>query len=33
VVTVPMVRGDELVGVIVIYRQEVRPFSEKQVEF
>jgi len=32
VVTVPMVRGDELVGVIVIYRQEVRPFSEKQVE-
>jgi len=29
---VPMVRGDELVGVIVIYRQEVRPFSEKQVE-
>src|SRR6516162_2946201 len=32
VVTVPMIRGDELVGVIVIYRQEVRPFSEKQVE-
>jgi len=28
---VPMIRGDELVGVIVIYRQEVRPFSEKQV--
>ncbi|MEA3109235.1 MAG: hypothetical protein QOI88_3840 [Gammaproteobacteria bacterium] len=28
---VPMLKS-ELVGVIVIYRQEVRPFSEKQIE-
>jgi GAF domain-containing protein len=27
-----MVREDEPVGAIVIYRQEVRPFSDKQVE-
>jgi class 3 adenylate cyclase len=26
-----MLRGDELVGVIGIYRQEVRPFTEKQI--
>jgi len=32
VVAVPMVREDEPVGAIVIYRQEVRPFSDKQVE-
>jgi GAF domain-containing protein len=31
-VVVPMVREDEAVGAIVIYRQEVRPFSDKQVE-
>jgi GAF domain-containing protein len=31
-ITVPMLREDELVGVIGIYRQEVRPFTEKQVE-
>ena len=31
VVAVPMLRGDELVGVIGIYRQEVRPFTEKQI--
>ena len=31
VVAVPMLRGDELVGVICIYRQEVRPFTEKQI--
>ena len=31
VVAVPMLRSDELVGVIGIYRQEVRPFTEKQI--
>ena len=31
VVAVPMLRNDELVGVIAIYRQEVRPFNEKQI--
>jgi GAF domain-containing protein len=30
-VTVPMLKENELVGGIVIYRQEVRPFSEKQI--
>ena len=29
---VPMLRQDELVGAFVIYRQEVRPFTEKQIE-
>jgi signal transduction histidine kinase len=29
---VPMVKEDALIGLIVIYRQEVRPFSEKQIE-
>jgi signal transduction histidine kinase len=29
---VPMLKDDQLIGVIVIYRQEVRPFSDKQVE-
>ena len=28
---VPMLRENELVGAIAIYRQEVRPFSDKQV--
>jgi GAF domain-containing protein len=31
-VGVPMLKNDEVVGVIAIYRQEVRPFSEKQIE-
>jgi signal transduction histidine kinase len=30
-VVVPMLKEDELVGTIVIYRQEVRPFTEKQI--
>src|SRR5262249_33393044 len=29
---VPMLKDGELVGAICIYRQEVRPFSEKQIE-
>ena len=29
---VPMLKDDVLVGTIVIYRREVRPFTEKQVE-
>jgi class 3 adenylate cyclase len=29
---VPMLKENELVGAIVIYRQEVRPFVEKQIE-
>ena len=29
---VPMLKDGELVGSIVIYRQQVRPFSDKQIE-
>ncbi|MEA2943651.1 MAG: hypothetical protein QOD09_4180, partial [Bradyrhizobium sp.] len=29
---VPMLKDTELVGAIIIYRQEVRPFSERQIE-
>ena len=31
-VAVPMFKESELVGAIIIYRQEVRPFSDKQIE-
>jgi GAF domain-containing protein len=31
-VDVPMLKDDELIGVIAIYRQEARPFTKKQVE-
>src|SRR5262249_58509006 len=29
---VPMLKENELIGAFAIYRQEVRPFTEKQVE-
>jgi two-component system, NtrC family, sensor kinase len=29
---VPMLKDNELIGAIVIYRQEVRPFTDKQIE-
>jgi GAF domain-containing protein len=27
-----MLKDNELIGAIVIYRQEVRPFTDKQIE-
>ncbi|MGE5162435.1 MAG: GAF domain-containing protein, partial [Sphingobacteriales bacterium] len=31
-IAVPMLKEEELVGAIIIYRQEVRPFTDKQIE-
>jgi GAF domain-containing protein len=32
IVGVPMLNGEALIGAILVYRQEVRPFGEKQIE-
>ena len=29
---VPLLKGDDVIGCIVIYRQEVHPFTDKQIE-
>ena len=30
-IAVPMLKDDELIGAVVIYRQELRPFTDKQI--
>src|SRR5262249_45938089 len=32
IVVVPMLKNNDLVGAIAIFRQEVRPFTDKQIE-
>src|SRR5215831_16741037 len=32
VLLVPMLKENELIGIVAIYRQEVRPFTDKQIE-
>jgi GAF domain-containing protein len=32
IVVVPMLREDEVIGMITVYRQEVRPFGDKQID-
>ena len=32
IIAVPMLKENELVGAIAIYRKEVRPFTDKQIE-
>ena len=29
---VPMLKENDLIGVVIVYRQEVRPFTDKQIE-
>ena len=31
-VAVPVIKDNELIGALVVYRQEVRPFTDKQIE-
>src|SRR3974390_529801 len=32
IVSVPMFKADEVIGAITIYRKEIRPFTDKQIE-
>ena len=32
VLGVPILKGDDLLGVVIIYHQEVRPFTDNQIE-